>query len=234
MMKNKNILVIGGSSGIGLALVTLLSPDNNVYVASRSSERIDGLKVNYIPFDATKDTIDTSLLPETLDGFVYCPGSINLRPFKGLKIEAFTDDFEINVMGAVKSLKSVLGLLLASAKASSVVFYSTVAVQTGMPFHSSISASKGAIEGLTRSLAAEFAPKIRVNAIAPSIVDTPLASKFLNNDVKMEKANERHPLGRIGTAKELADVTAFLLGDKSSWMTGRILQIDGGIGNLKT
>ena len=234
MMKNKNILVIGGSSGIGLALVTLLLPDNNVYVASRSSERIDGLKVNYIPFDATKDTIDTSLLPETLDGFVYCPGSINLRPFKGLKIEAFTDDFEINVMGAVKSLKSVLGLLLASAKASSVVFYSTVAVQTGMPFHSSVSASKGAIEGLTRSLAAEFAPKIRVNAIAPSIVDTPLASKFLNNDVKMEKANERHPLGRIGTAKELADVTAFLLGDQSSWMTGRILQIDGGIGNLKT
>ena len=234
MMKNKNILVIGGNSGIGLALVTLLSPDNNVYVASRSSERIDGLKVNYIPFDATKDTIDTSLLPETLDGFVYCPGSINLRPFKGLKIEAFTDDFEINVMGAVKSLKSVLGLLLASTKASSVVFYSTVAVQTGMPFHSSISASKGAIEGLTRSLAAEFAPKIRVNAIAPSIVDTPLASKFLNNDVKMEKANERHPLGRIGTAKELADVTAFLLGDQSSWMTGRILQIDGGIGNLKT
>jgi len=233
-MKNKNILVIGGSSGIGLALVTLLSPDNNVYVASRSSERIDGLKVNYIPFDATKDTIDTSLLPETLDGFVYCPGSINLRPFKGLKIEAFTDDFEINVMGAVKSLKSVLGLLLASTEASSVVFYSTVAVQTGMPFHSSISASKGAIEGLTRSLAAEFAPKIRVNAIAPSIVDTPLASKFLNNDVKMEKANERHPLGRIGTAKELADVTAFLLGDQSSWMTGRILQIDGGIGNLKT
>ena len=234
MMKNKNILVIGGNSGIGLALVTLLSPDNNVYVASRSSERIDGLKVNYIPFDATKDTIDTSLLPETLDGFVYCPGSINLRPFKGLKIEAFTDDFEINVMGAIKSLKSVLGLLLASTKASSVVFYSTVAVQTGMPFHSSISASKGAIEGLTRSLAAEFAPKIRVNAIAPSIVDTPLASKFLNNDVKMEKANERHPLGRIGNAKELADVTAFLLGDQSSWMTGRILQIDGGIGNLKT
>ena len=234
MMKNKNILVIGGNSGIGLALVTLLSPDNNVYVASRSSERIDGLKVNYIPFDATKDTIDTSLLPETLDGFVYCPGSINLRPFKGLKIEAFTDDFEINVLGAIKSLKSVLGLLLASTKASSVVFYSTVAVQTGMPFHSSISASKGAIEGLTRSLAAEFAPKIRVNAIAPSIVDTPLASKFLNNDVKMEKANERHPLGRIGTAKELADVTAFLLGDQSSWMTGRILQIDGGIGNLKT
>jgi NAD(P)-dependent dehydrogenase (short-subunit alcohol dehydrogenase family) len=103
-----------------------------------------------------------------------------------------------------------------------------------MPFHSSVSASKGAIEGLTRSLAAEFAPKIRVNAIAPSLVDTPLASKFLNNEMKLEKANERHPLGRVGNAKELAQATAFLLGDESSWMTGRILQLDGGIGNLKT
>jgi NAD(P)-dependent dehydrogenase (short-subunit alcohol dehydrogenase family) len=127
----------------------------------------------------------------------------------------------------------VLNLLNASSNAA-VVFYSTVAVQTGMPFHSSVSASKGAIEGLTRSLAAEFAPKIRVNAIAPSLVDTPLASKFLNNEMKLEKANERHPLGRVGNAKELAQATAFLLGDESSWMTGRILQLDGGIGNLKT
>ena len=117
---------------------------------------------------------------------------------------------------------------------ASVVFFSTVAVQTGMPFHSSVAASKGAIEGLTRSLAAEFAPKIRVNAIAPSIVNTPLASKFLNNDTKIEKANDRHPLGRIGNAREIAQATSFLLGEESSWMTGRVLQLDGGIGNLKT
>jgi NAD(P)-dependent dehydrogenase (short-subunit alcohol dehydrogenase family) len=103
-----------------------------------------------------------------------------------------------------------------------------------MPFHSSVAASKGAIEGLTRSLAAEFAPKIRVNAIAPSLVDTPLASKFLNNEAKMDKANERHPLGRVGSAKEIAQATTFLLGEESSWMTGRVLQLDGGIGNLKT
>ena len=114
------------------------------------------------------------------------------------------------------------------------MFFSTVAVQTGMPFHSSVAASKGAIEGLTRSLAAEFAPKIRVNAIAPSIVNTPLASKFLNNDTKIEKANDRHPLGRIGNAREIAQATSFLLGEESSWMTGRVLQLDGGIGNLKT
>ncbi len=233
MVENKNILIIGGSSGIGLALSELLASKNSVYVASRSNESLLNLDVNYIQFDATTDQFDLSLLPEKLDGFVYCPGSINLRPFKGLKTEAFLCDFEINVIGAVSALKSVLNLLNASSNAA-VVFYSTVAVQTGMPFHSSVSASKGAIEGLTRSLAAEFAPKIRVNAIAPSLVDTPLASKFLNNEMKLEKANERHPLGRVGNAKELAQATAFLLGDESSWMTGRILQLDGGIGNLKT
>jgi NAD(P)-dependent dehydrogenase (short-subunit alcohol dehydrogenase family) len=232
-LNNKNILIIGGSSGIGLALAELLSPSNKIYIASRTSENIVGLDVIHIPFDATTETLDISLLPEKLDGFVYCPGSINLRPFKGLSTEAFEKDFQINVTGAINSLKNVLVQLSASGNAS-VVFFSTVAVQTGMPFHSSVAASKGAIEGLTRSLAAEFAPKIRVNAIAPSIVNTPLASKFLNNDIKIEKANDRHPLGRIGNAKEIAQATSFLLGEESSWMTGRVLQLDGGIGNLKT
>ena len=233
MIKNKNILIIGGSSGIGLALANLLSSSNNIYIASRSSVNLSGLNAHHITFDATSEILDTSLLPEKLDGFVYCPGSINLRPFKGLSVEAFEKDFQINVTGAINSLKNVLGNLSASGNAS-IVFFSTVAVQTGMPFHSSVAASKGAIEGLTRSLAAEFAPKIRVNAIAPSLVNTPLASKFLNNDTKLEKANERHPLGRIGSAKEIAQATAFLLGEESSWMTGRVLQLDGGIGNLKT
>ncbi|MEK9852690.1 MAG: SDR family oxidoreductase [Flavobacteriaceae bacterium] len=232
-MRDKNILIIGGSSGIGLALAELLAPHNNIIVASRTAESIAGLDVKHISYDATQDDLDTSLLPEVLHGFVYCPGSINLRPFKGLKLDAFQSDFEIIFLGAVRSLKSVLNQLSASGNAS-VVFFSTVAVQTGMPFHSSVAASKGAIEGLARSLAAEFAPKIRVNAIAPSLVDTPMASKFLNNEVKIEKANERHPLGRVGNAKEMAQASAFLLGEESSWMTGKILQLDGGIGNLKS
>ena len=232
MIENKNILIIGGSSGIGLALAEQLAPQNKVFIASRSSNAVQHLDIQHINFDATQDDLDTSQLPDELHGFIYCPGSINLRPFKGLKLEAFQSDFEINVLGAIRSLKSVLTHLSASGNAA-VVLYSTVAVQTGMPFHSSVAASKGAIEGLTRSLAAEFAPKIRVNAIAPSLVNTPLASKFLNNEAKMDKANERHPLGRVGTAKEIAQATTFLLGEQSSWMTGRVLQLDGGIGNLK-
>ena len=164
---------------------------------------------------------------------MYCPGSINLRPFKGLKPETFQKDFEINVLGAVKSLQTVLKNLLLSPQAS-LVFFSTVAVQTGMPFHASVAAAKGAIEGLTKSLAAEYAPKFRVNAIAPSLTKTPLADKFLNNETKLEKANERHPLKFVGSAQDLANSAKFLLSDESQWMTGQILHVDGGIGNLKT
>ena len=230
---NKNILIIGGSSGIGRALVALLEPEHNIYVASRSNESLAKEKVTHLSYDVMNDALDLSNLPEQLDGFVYCPGSINLRPFRGLKPETFQDDFNINVVGAVKSLQAVLPLLQKSTQAS-LVFYSTVAVQTGMPFHTSVAAAKGAIEGLTRSLAAEYAPQFRVNCIAPSLTDTPLAEKFLNNEAKLEKAQERHPLKKVGTAKNIAQMTAFLLGEESQWMTGQILHVDGGIGDLKT
>lgn len=229
----KNILIIGGSSGIGRALVDILAPSHNIYVASRSSESLDNTAVTHINFDALSDALDVSALPEQLDGFVYCPGSINLRPFRGLKPETFQQDFEINLVGAVKSLQAVLPFLQKSP-AASLVFFSTVAVQTGMPFHASVAASKGAIEGLTRSLAAEYAPKFRVNCIAPSLTQTPLADKFLNNEAKLEKAQARHPLQQVGSAKNVAQMAAFLLGEEGQWMTGQILHVDGGIGDLKT
>lgn len=229
----KNILIIGGSSGIGRALVDILAPVHNVYVAARSDESLNNTGVNYLAFDALSDALDVSALPDQLDGYVYCPGSINLRPFRGLKPETFQQDFDINVVGAVKSLQTVLPLLQKSDVAS-LVFFSTVAVQTGMPFHASVAAAKGAIEGLTRSLAAEYAPKFRVNCIAPSLTQTPLADKFLNNEAKLEKAQARHPLQQVGSAKNIAQMAAFLLGEESQWMTGQILHVDGGIGDLKT
>ena len=229
----KNILIIGGSSGIGRALVDLLVPEHNIYVASRSNESLANTGVTHISYDVMNDALDLSNLPEQLDGFVYCPGSINLRPFRGLKPQTFQDDFSLNVLGAVKSIQAVLPLLQKSPKAS-LVFYSSVAVSTGMPFHASVAAAKGALEGLTRSLAAEYAPKFRVNCIAPSLTDTPLADKFLNNEAKLEKAQERHPLKQVGSAKNIAQMTAFLLGEESQWMTGQILHVDGGIGDLKT
>ena len=227
----KNILIVGGSSGIGLEIVKQLHEEHNVYVANRTNESLSNFKHQFIKIDITEETIDSSILPESLDGLVYCPGTINLRPFRGLKPETFISDFNINVMGAIKNIQAVLKNLNQSEH-SSIVLFSSVAVQTGMPFHSSIAASKGALEGLTRSLAAELAPKISVNAIAPSITNTPLADKFLNNEAKMERAIDRHPLKKIGSPKELANTAIFLL-KNSSWITGQIISVDGGIGTLK-
>ena len=227
----KNILLIGGSSGIGLATAKLLTESHEVYIASRSSDSLTGLDIHHLPFDVTTDDLSTLDLPAELSGLVYCPGSINLRPFKGLKPEAFEADFQINVMGFVKSLQAVLPNLTTN---SSVVLYSTVAVKVGMPFHASVAASKGALEGLGKSLAAELAPKTRVNVIAPSITNTPLADRFLNNEVKMEKSAQRHPLKRVGEASDIAAMTRFLLSEDSSWMTGQILGLDGGMSTLNT
>ena len=228
----KNILLIGGSSGIGLSLVNQISQDHNVYVACRSNNSLPE-NVNYINYDVLNDELDSSLFPETIDSFIYLPGSINLRPFKSLSIESFKEDLEINFIGLIKSLKSVLKNLTASNSAS-IVLFSTVAVQRGMPFHSSVSSSKGAIEGLAKSLAAEFSPKIRVNVIAPSLVNTPLANRFLNNDIKIEKSANRHPLKRIGSASDIANLIDYLISDKSSWITGQIIAVDGGLSTIET
>lgn len=227
----KNILLIGGSYGIGLALAKELQFDNRVFIASRTNENIVDLNVTHIPFDAATDTLDTTLLPESIDGLVYFPGSINLRPFRALKMEAFENDMHINFFNMVKVLQTVLPNLTASTQ-SSVVLFSSVAASMGMPFHSSIAAAKGAVEGFAKALAAEYAPKIRVNVIAPSLTDTPLANKFLNSDEKKEKSAQRNPLKKVGSAKDLAQTASFLLSDKSSWISGQIFHVDGGMSTL--
>ena len=228
----KNYLVIGGSSGIGKEITELLSKENIVFSTSRNELNESNENIRHIKYDVLEDELEPELLPDQIDGFVYCPGTINLRPFRSLKLETFRSDLELNLIGAIKTLQIILTRLQQSPS-SSIIFYSTVAVKTGMPFHSSVSSSKSALEGLTKSLAAEFAPKIRVNCIAPSIVNTPLANKFLNTEDKIEKAAARHPLNKIGTAKEIAQLTQYLLDDKSKWITGQIINIDGGISSVK-
>ena len=228
----KNYLIIGGSSGIGKEISELLSKENIVFSTSRNELNESNENIRHIRYNVLEDELNTELLPDQIDGFVYCPGTINLRPFRSLKLETFRSDLELNLIGAIKTLQVILSKLQQSSSAS-IIFYSTVAVKTGMPFHSSVSSSKSALEGLTRSLAAEFAPKIRVNCIAPSIVNTPLANKFLNTEDKIEKAAARHPLNKIGTAKEIAQLTEYLLGEKSKWITGQVINIDGGISSVK-
>ena len=228
----KNILLIGGSTGIGYELSQKLKKDNNLFISTRDQGKFNDPNIKTYELDLDKE-FETDWLPDQLDGFVYLPGTINLRPFKGLKPSVFLDDFNINVMGCVKILQKVLTKIQA-AENPSIVMFSTVAVKIGMPFHSSVSSSKGAIEGLTRSLAAEFAPKIRVNSIAPSILDTPLAEKFLNSETKLENSRNRHPLKEIGSPKDISEIVKFLLEDNSKWMTGQIIPFDGGMSSVKT
>ena len=228
----KKYLIIGASTGIGKAIAQKLIDAGNEVFGTYNKNTFDSrgnLHAHHL--DVTTDfTLD--FLPEELDGLAYCPGSINLKPFSRLKPEAYLEDSNLQVVGAVKTIKQCLPKLKKSQHAS-ILMFSTVAVQRGFGFHAQVAASKGAIEGLTRSLAAEFAPAIRVNAIAPSLTDTPLAEKILNTDQKREANAERHPLNRIGEPKDIAAMANFLLGEESSWITGQILHVDGGMSSLK-
>ena len=226
----RSVLIVGATSGVGRALAKVLSADCELWTVSRRADPDNG--AYHVQWDATSGGIPAGVLPERLDGLVYCPGSIRLLPFSRLTDRMFLEDLEINLLGAVRALRSALASLQSSSEAS-VVLFSTVAVTTGLPMHASVAAAKGALEGLTRSLAAEFAPKIRVNAIAPSVTDTALAAGILRNERQRRTAAERHPLKRIGRAEDIAGVTRFLLSRESGWMTGQILPVDGGLGALR-
>lgn len=224
----KNYLIIGGSKGVGEQIVKELSEKGNFcHVISRSEPTYE-FNGNWHQLDALTDNLPTI---ESIDGLVYCLGSINLKPFNSLSLEDFNSDLNVNFFGALKAFQYYLPTLKKSEQAS-VVMFSTVAVQSGMPYHASIAAAKGAVEGLVKSLAAEFAPKIRVNAIAPSLIDSPLASGILRSDQIRENMIAKHPLKRILNPVDVSQTACFLLTDASNGITGQIIVQDNGLVSL--
>ncbi len=231
-----NIVIAGGSKGIGLELVKLLEPRaERIDVWSRTAGELPAsAKVRHAVCDFADPNAALPELPEEIQGAVYCPGTINLRSFRSLQVADFRQDLEVNLIGAIRFLQACQPRLKGrDGQPASVVLFSTVAVGQGMPMHASVAASKGAIEGLMRSLAAEWAPKIRVNAIAPALTDTPLASKLLSTPEKREAMATRYPLKRIGTAEELARAAMFLVSSESNWVTGQVLGVDGGMSTCR-
>ena len=217
----KKTLVIGGTKGIGKAITEVLS-DHECFIVSRS----ESVLPNHFMVDA-----QTGDLPEIdgLTGLVYCPGSINLKPFHRLTQEDFIDDYQKNVLGAVRVLQFYFRTL--KKNQGSVVLFGTVASQQGMPFHASIAAAKGGLESLARSLAAEWAPNIRVNVVNPSLTDTPLAEALLSTEQKRENAAQRHPLKKIGSPHDIAKAAVFCL--ENDWITGQTIGVDGGMSSVR-
>ena len=220
----KRVLIVGGNTGIGAAL--------NEQLKAEGAETIL-ISKNQGGLDVSEETPNFPAIEGAIDALVYCPGSINLKPFRGLKLSDFQHDMNVNYFGAVKTIQNYLPNLK-EAQHANILLFSTVAVQKGMPFHSSIAGAKGAVEGLTRALAAELAPSIRVNCVAPSLTDTPLAEKLLRNEKQREGAEQRHPLKAIGEAKDIAHMANFLISDKARWMSGQIIGVDGGMSSLAT
>lgn len=226
-----NILIIGNSSGIGQALTKQLNHTHVVYgTYFKQIPNPDNKNIHYL--NVLDDNLNVDFLPNQLHGLVYCPGSIQLKPFTRFKEEDFINDYKLQVTGAIKVIQACLPRLK-NSQGASVILFSTIAVKLGFNFHSLVAASKGAVEGLTKSLAAEFAPIIRVNCIAPSITNTPLASHLLNSPEKIEANAQKHPLKKIGDPEDIAGLAAYLLNPTSQWITGQIFNIDGGLSSIK-
>lgn len=227
----KNILIIGGSSGVGDSITKKLSKKHNIISTYKNNFKENRDNIEYKKYDVVENTPDELEIETPLNSIIYCPGTINLKPFHRYSEQELLNDFRINVTGFIKLFSFFKKNLLNSENAS-VILFSSVAAQKGISFHTQVACSKGAIEALTRTLAAELAPRIRVNAIAPSLLDTPLSEKFLNTEKKIETNKERHPLKEIGDPNDVAELAEFLINDHARWITGQVINIDGGLSTL--
>lgn len=227
-------LIVGASSGIGRQTALQLAQNGHTVYGTYNNTKVDSdnSRIIYNALNVLDEQLVLDFLPDTIDGIVYCPGTISLRPFKRINPADFVADYQLQVIGAIKVIQAALSKFKGGGT-SSILLFSTVAVRMGLSFHTQVACSKGAIEGLTRSLASELAPGIRVNCIAPSLTDTPLAAGLINTAQKIEANAERHPLKRIGSSEDIANMAEFLLSDKASWITGQVLHVDGGIGSIK-
>jgi NAD(P)-dependent dehydrogenase (short-subunit alcohol dehydrogenase family) len=225
----KTLILIGGSKGIGKSIANTLLPNYNIVNISRTAPEFSHEHLKHVSCDILTDELPDI---DKADALIYCPGSINLKPINRLKLDDFRNDFEINVIGAVKAVQKYLPVLKAGTNPA-ILFFSTVAVKLGMPFHASVAAAKAGVEGLTKSIGAELAPTVRVNAIAPTVTDTDLASKLLRNERMIENMQERHPLKKYLNPEEVADMAAFLISDKAASLSGQVFEMDCGIVSFK-
>ena len=236
------IVIFGATGGIGSATARLLHANGrNLHLVARDESRLAPFAHELGAGATGGDVTDPDLfsrvaagLEGPCDGIVYAVGTINLGSLQRLSSDDFLNDFVINAQGAALAIKALLPTLKKSEGTPSVVLYSSVAVGQGFAFHASIGMAKGAVEGLTRSLAAELAPRVRVNAVAPSLTRTPLADGILSNEKMAEAITKQHALRRLGTADDVAALTAFLLGEEAGWITGQVLGVDGGRSSLRT
>ena len=229
----KTYVVFGGSRGIGAALVSILLKDGHAVLnVSRNDSEENHVNLSYHSLDVLEQNWDNLPALQEIHGLAYCPGSIDLKPLRRVSVEDMEEAMDVNLYGALKAIQWAYPVMRKTPNAA-VVLFSTVAVSQGMPFHTVVASAKGAVEGFTKSLAAEFAPKVRVNCIAPSLTDTELAGDLLRDDKRREASAERHPLKRIGQREDIAHAAQYLLGEESSWVTGQILHVDGGMSSIR-
>lgn len=225
----KNIVIIGGSKGIGSAILLQQLESNQVHNISRNAPDISHPNLTHYSLDVLKDDLPDI---ENIDTLIYCPGSINLKPIGNLSIDDFRNDFEINVIGAVKTIQKYLPVLKKGTNPS-IILFSTVAAKLGMPFHASIATAKAGVEGLVKSLGAELASVVRINAIAPTITETTLSAGILRNDRMKENMVERHPMKGYLKPEEVASMANFLISDQAKSISGQVFEMDYGIVTFK-